>query len=182
MDRMAYALRAELATWPASHPLRDRYLRFLTARGGSAMHRDGGPEHVTTSCFVFSHDFSQVLLCFHRKGRFWVQLGGHIERGDADPAAAAFREAAEESGLRTISPLSRSALDLHRHDLHAAWGTCSAHWDIGYAGVTDPGTDLTVSPESEEVRWFPLYDLPTDVPPAGWRRRLQTVVTRAQHA
>ena len=30
---------------------------------------------------------TRALLCFHRKGRFWVQPGGHLDPGDVDPLA-----------------------------------------------------------------------------------------------
>lgn len=84
-------LAGELREWDAGAlaDLRDEYLAFLEQRGESALERDGGPEHVTASCFVLSPNLAQVLLCFHRKGRFWVQLGGHVEPGDGSVAAAA---------------------------------------------------------------------------------------------
>jgi hypothetical protein len=55
--------------------LRAEYVSFISTFPGTALDRDGGPEHVTASCFVFTPDLEQVLLCFHKKGRFWVQLG-----------------------------------------------------------------------------------------------------------
>lgn len=94
--------------------LRTEYLAYL-ADGGTA-HRDASPQHLTASTFVFSPDLRQVLLCYHRKGQFWVQLGGHVEPGDVSVAAAAAREMREESGLtglRLASPadLTRAARD-----------------------------------------------------------------------
>jgi hypothetical protein len=40
--------------------LRDEYVSFVRASPGSALDRDGGSEHVTASCFVFTPDFAQV--------------------------------------------------------------------------------------------------------------------------
>ena len=134
--------------------LRDAYLRFLTTAGDASLRRDGGPEHVTGSCFVFSPDFDQVLLCFHRKGKFWVQFGGHIEPQDVSVAAAAQREAREESGIGGLVLLSPAIMDLDRHELHAGF-SCTAHWDVGFAAVANPDTAISVSDESEDVRWFP---------------------------
>lgn len=116
LDNLLTSLQALSASGP-----RDEYLRFLNAAGDAALRRNGGPEHVTGSCFVFSPAFDHVLLCFHRKGQFWVQFGGHIETKDASVADAAQREAREESGIGDLLLLSPAIVDLDRHDLHAGF-------------------------------------------------------------
>lgn len=165
-------LLSDLMALPESGP-RNAYLRFLRAAGDAALRKNGGPEHVTGSCFVFSPEFDHVLLCFHRKGQFWVQFGGHIESEDASVAEAAQREAREESGMSGIVLLSPAIMDLDRHDLNAGFA-CTAHWDVGFAAVIAPGAKISVSEESEDVRWFPVNELPTQVP-AGFSARLDHV-------
>ena len=150
---------------------RDAYLRFVKSAGDAALRRNGGLEHVTGSCFVFSPEFDRVLLCFHRKGQFWVQFGGHIESKDASVAEAAQREAREESGIGDLVLLSPAIVDLDRHDLHAGF-SCTAHWDVGFAAAAAPDAEVAVSDESEEVRWFPINELPVQVP-AGFCARLE---------
>ncbi|MDJ0319898.1 NUDIX domain-containing protein [Pseudarthrobacter sp. PS3-L1] len=152
---------------------RDAYLRFVNFAGDAALRRDGGPEHVTGSCFVFSPEFDRVLLCFHRKGQFWVQFGGHIEATDASVAEAAQREAREESGIGELVLLSTAIVDLDRHDLHAGF-SCEAHWDVGFTAVITPDVEIEVSDESEDVRWFPINELPANVP-TGFGARLDRV-------
>ena len=152
-------------------------MRFLTFAGDAALRRDGGPEHVTGSCFVFSPAFDRVLLCFHRKGQFWVQFGGHIEPKDASVAEAAQREAREESGIVDVILLSTAIVDLDRHDLNAGF-SCTAHWDVGFAATIDPDVEIVVSDESEDVRWFLIDELPDQVP-TGFRARLAYVRHRA---
>lgn len=161
-----------LRALPESGP-RDEYLRFLNEAGDAALRRDGGPEHVTGSCFVFSPGFDRVLLCFHRKGQFWVQFGGHLEPEDASVAEAAQREAREESGIGDLVLLSPAIMDLDRHDLHSGF-SCTAHWDVGFAAVISPNVMTSVSHESEDVRWFPINDLPAQVP-ASFSVRLEQV-------
>ena len=168
LDNLSTSLRA----LPDSGS-RDAYLRFLDAAGDAALHRNGGPKHVTGSCFVFSPGFDRVLLCFHRKGQFWVQFGGHIESTDASVAEAAQREAREESGIGDLVLLCSAIMDLDRHDLHAGF-SCAAHWDVGFAAVVAPSVVTSVSDESEDVRWFPINELPAQVP-AGFRARLDNV-------
>ncbi|WP_236553558.1 NUDIX hydrolase [Rathayibacter sp. VKM Ac-2803] len=163
----------ELREWrPGSlEDLRDEYLGFLAARGASALERDGGPEHLTASCFVLSPGLDRVLLCFHRKGRFWVQLGGHVEPGDASLADAALREAREESGVADLRLLGHLPVDIDRHGLGSGFGRCSTHWDVGYAAVADPDAPVAVSDESDDVAWWPVDALPDEVPP-GFAARL----------
>lgn len=156
---------------------REAYLRFFTSGGDAVLRRDGNPEHVTGSCFVFSPAFDRVLLCFHRKGQFWVQFGGHIESQDASVAEAAQRETREESGIADLVLLSTAIVDLDRHDLNAGFA-CTAHWDVGFAAIIDPDVGTAVSDESEEVRWFPIGELPDQVP-TGFGARVEYVRRRA---
>lgn len=165
-------LHTSLSALPESEP-RDAYLRFLNAAGEAALRRNGGPEHVTGSCFVFSPAFDQVLLSFHRKGQFWVQFGGHIESTDASVAETAQRETREESGIAELVLLSPAIMDLDRHDLNSGF-SCAAHWDVGFAAVIAPDAEISVSDESEDVRWFPIDALPAEVP-AGFGARLERV-------
>ena len=126
--------------------------------------RDSGPEHVTGSAFVFTPDLTQVLLCFHRKGQFWVQLGGHVELEDGSVAGGALREAREESGLADLTLLRPGPVDLDRHGLGDGFGRCAVHWDVGYAVVAHGSLEATVSEESEALAWFPVTDLPENTP------------------
>lgn len=142
--------------------LRQEYLSFLDRVGVAALRRGAGAAHVTASCFVFSADLQATLLCFHRKGRFWVQTGGHIEPEDVSVPAAALREAREESGLVGLA-LVPGLLDLDRHELSAGFGACRTHWDVGFAALARTDELPRVSAESEEVGWVPIDDLPTQL-------------------
>lgn len=161
---------ADLAALPPS-ATRDAYLEFVSSNGDAALRREGGPEHLTASCFVFSPDLTRTLLCFHRKGGFWVQFGGHLEPQDASLASAAQREAREESGIDDLALLSAAIVDLDRHDLHGGF-SCAAHWDTGFVAVVAAATTITVSDESDDVRWFPVDALPEGAV-AGLAERLR---------
>ena len=156
-------LRA-LKDWPGPTrrlaQLRQEYVEFIGSRDIDALRRDGGSDHLTASCFIFSADLERTLLCFHRKGRFWVQTGGHVEAGDGSIPGAALREAREESGLAGLH-LVPGVLDLDRHELGDGFGACRTHWDVGFAALTTTVERPRVSEESEEVAWFSIRDLPT---------------------
>lgn len=161
----------------ANHQESSRFAAFVTTHGDNALWKTGGPEHLTASCFVFSPDLQWTLLCFHGKGRFWVQFGGHLEPSDSGLASAAAREAREESGIATLELLDPPVISLDRHDLNGGF-TCSAHWDIGFIAVVSTDVATAVSHESEDVRWFPLDDLPDNLAP-GLAPRLVNLASEA---
>jgi 8-oxo-dGTP pyrophosphatase MutT (NUDIX family) len=165
---------------PAQVRLSGEYRAFVRERQAAALERDGGPEHLTGSCFVLTPDLSQVLLCFHRKGQFWVQLGGHVESHDKTVAAAAYREAHEESGLTDIRPFDTTPVDLHRHLLPSSFGTCRVHWDVGFVGFADVDTVPVVSAESQALAWFGVDRLPPQAP-EDLALRLRTVLGEVAH-
>ena len=166
----------ELEQAPAD-AARSAFVAFARSRGEAALARSGGPEHLTASCFVLTPDLTQALLTHHRKGRFWVQLGGHLEPGDTSLADAARREGREESGVDDLQLLTERVLDLDRHELHGGF-SCAAHWDVGFVAVVSPAAAVHVSPESLDVRWFAVDALPAAVPP-GFPERLATIRARA---
>lgn len=165
-DPRTVALAEVLTAWaPCDGHLqvvRTEYLAYL-ADGGTA-DRDASPQHLTASTFVLSPDLQHVLLCYHRKGRFWVQLGGHVEPGDPSVAAAAAREAHEESGLSGLELARLTPVDLDRHALGHGFGRCAVHWDVGYVAFAPTDSVPVVSEESDDVAWWPVDALPEEVP------------------
>jgi 8-oxo-dGTP pyrophosphatase MutT (NUDIX family) len=155
--------------------LRAEYVSFISAFPGTALDRDGGPEHVTASCFVFTPDLERVLLCFHKKGRFWVQLGGHIEPSDESVSSAAFREAREECGIDDIRQAGAGVLDVDRHSLGDGFTRCGVHWDVGFGAIAGTGRAPSASAESDDVAWWRVGALPDNVPP-NFGRRLRRIL------
>ena len=172
-----------LSRWrpPDAHQerLRRGYLEHLD-RHVDGIWRNGPPEHLTASCFVLDPGAEQVLLTLHRKGGFWVQLGGHCEPGDEDLAHAALREAREESGVEQLALLP-GPVDLDRHALPGAFGRCREHLDVAYAATAPLSAVPAASDESEDVAWWPVDALPDgvveDLPPR--LARVAALISRA---
>jgi 8-oxo-dGTP pyrophosphatase MutT (NUDIX family) len=139
--------------------LRSAYVAHLEAHD-DGLWKDGPPAHLTASAMVLDPEGDRVLLTLHRKGGFWAATGGHLEPADATLAAAALREATEESGVAGLRLVGPGPVDLDRHELSSAFGRCREHLDVRYAVVALPGAEPVVSDESDDVAWFPADDLP----------------------
>jgi 8-oxo-dGTP pyrophosphatase MutT (NUDIX family) len=156
------ALRV-LTDWPApddaQEQLRASYVEHLVTHP-DGLSRTCVPAHLTASALVLDSTGRNALLTLHRKGNFWGQFGGHCETQDSTLAAAALREATEESGIAGLRLTQPDPVDLDRHALSGAFGTCGEHLDVRYAAVAPVGAEPVVSDESHDVRWFPVDALP----------------------
>ncbi|MER5909024.1 NUDIX hydrolase [Streptomyces sp. NPDC001982] len=147
-----------LKTYEGQDELRQAYLDHLAA------HPDGiwkscHAGHLTASALVIDPERGRVLLTLHKKLKMWLQMGGHCEPQDASLAAAALREATEESGVAGLALLPGGPVRLDRHPIPPP---CHVHLDVQYAAVAPRDAEHAISDESLDVRWF-AYDEVADV-------------------
>ncbi|MDX6325102.1 MAG: hypothetical protein QOK15_1456 [Nocardioidaceae bacterium] len=167
MSRLHDDAVAVLTEWSAptvaQERLRQEYVAHLE-RHSDGHERSCHPDHITASTVVLSGDGSAALLTLHAKARQWFQLGGHLEPTDATLAAAALREATEESGLTGLE-LDARPLQLNTHDVPFCGGRPGTrHLDVRFLAVAPAGAAHAVSAESLDVRWWPVEALPSDEP------------------
>lgn len=154
-----------LTGWRPTDPKQDAVrlavLAFVLARP-DACQRACIPGHITASTLVLDHSGLLAALTLHPRLQRWVQLGGHCEDDDADIAAAALREATEESGIAglTVDPVPAA---IHVHALTCSLGQPTHHLDVQFVARAPEGAELIVSDESLDLQWWPVEQLPDGV-------------------
>jgi 8-oxo-dGTP pyrophosphatase MutT (NUDIX family) len=152
-------LDAWIAPDPAQESMRLRFLEHLLDHA-DGLSRSCAPEHITASALIVSPERGEVLLVLHAKAGRWLQTGGHCEPGDPTLAAAALREATEESGIAGLT-LTMMPVRLDRHPAPCRRGVVEKHLDVQYLAIAPPGARPTRSSESLDLAWFPFDALPS---------------------
>lgn len=150
-----YAPEREAGADDGQAELSQAYLDHL-AQHDDGMWKACGAGHLTASALVIDPEREKVLLTLHRKLRMWLQMGGHCEPQDTTLAAAALREATEESGITGLTLLPGGPVRLDRHPIPSP---CTWHLDVQYAALAPAGAAERISEESLELRWFDYEDV-----------------------
>ncbi|MFI5936671.1 NUDIX hydrolase [Actinoplanes sp. NPDC051494] len=142
---------------------RHRTLDLMSA-GPVSMTRAHRAGHVTASTLIVGED-RRVLLCLHGRLGLWMQVGGHCEPGDGTLAAAALREATEESGITGLR-LDPDPIDVDVHAVRCAPADGepageSWHYDVRFLAVCPAGAVEQISDESSALAWFAAGELPS---------------------
>jgi 8-oxo-dGTP pyrophosphatase MutT (NUDIX family) len=167
------------ATSEDADSARKRTLELL-ADGPVATTRAHRAGHLTASALVVD-PAGRVLLCLHGRLGMWMQLGGHCEPADGSLAAAALREATEESGLQGLL-LDPVPIDVDIHPVRCAPGdgspaTPSFHFDVRFVAFAPRGAVEQISDESADLAWFAPDALPSPLAP-GVRQQIGPALAR----
>jgi 8-oxo-dGTP pyrophosphatase MutT (NUDIX family) len=141
----------------AQRQTRDEIVRFVE-RAPRPLERENLEGHLTASALIVAPD-GRALLMHHRKLDRWLQMGGHCD-GDANLAAAALREAEEESGIDGLVIDPRIVdVDIHTIPGRPASAERSEepehlHLDCRFVVLAPEGAVEHVSHESIALGWF----------------------------
>jgi 8-oxo-dGTP pyrophosphatase MutT (NUDIX family) len=150
-----------LSRFVGQDALKEAYLGFLAARE-DACRRSCEPGHITASALVLDATAEHALLTLHPRVGRWLQLGGHCEPGDETLAAAALREATEESGMRGLR-IEPTPIHLDVHPITCSLGKPTRHFDVRFLVRAPVGAQPVRSAESVDLQWWPLDSLPDNV-------------------
>jgi 8-oxo-dGTP pyrophosphatase MutT (NUDIX family) len=114
--------------------------------------------HVTGSAWIVSRALDAVVLLHHAKLDRWLQPGGHAD-GDAAVARVAYREAREETGLRSLQLASDDVFDVDVHEIPERPGEPRhLHYDVRFLFFGDRSEVPSAGNESHAVAWLELSD------------------------
>ena len=135
-------------------------LAFLAANE-NAFTRDNTIAHMTASAWVVNHDRTKVLMVYHKIYDSWSWTGGHAD-GEEDLLAVALREVTEETGVSSVTPVSKDIFSLEiltvdGHEKHGSYVPSHLHMNVTYLLEADEEEPLTVCEvENKGVAWFGL--------------------------
>ncbi len=141
---------------------KENILAFL-AENEDAFLRSNEMAHMTASAWVVNREKTKVLMVYHKIYDSWSWTGGHAD-GETDLLAVALREVREETGVKTVFPLSDDifsleALTVDGHEKHGQYVPSHLHLNITYLLEADEKETLTVcKDENKAVAWFSLED------------------------
>ena len=101
----------------------------------------------------------KVLMAYHKIYDSWAWTGGHAD-GEEDLLSVAVREAREETGLQTVTPVmeapfSVEILTVNGHEKKGQYVPSHLHLNVTYLLRGDDAEILTVKEdENAGVSWF----------------------------
>lgn len=149
--------------WPGESALTDRFLAFVSEHEDCLL-RACVPGHITASAWILSPSGDSALMTHHKKLGRWLQLGGHVD-GESQVELACLREAQEESGMQAFTFVpwfgeDLVPLDLDVHKIPARKSEpLHEHWDVRFLLRAEPGQELVLSDESNQLQWVPAGSL-----------------------
>jgi 8-oxo-dGTP pyrophosphatase MutT (NUDIX family) len=100
-----------------AHKSRELTLGLLLQTAAPFSRRQFAPGHITSTALVLHPTESKVLFMHHHRLGLWLLPGGHVEDADASLAAAAAREALEETLVQIDTAQSPRLVGIDVHGI-----------------------------------------------------------------
>ena len=137
---------------------REQILAFLK-KGETPFSRDNRLAHMTASAWIVNAERTKVLMCYHDLYDSWSWTGGHAD-DDENLLSVSLREAAEETGLKSICPVSEKILSLEvltvdGHEKRGDYVSSHLHMNVTYLLEADETEPLRIREgENSALHWF----------------------------
>ena len=135
-------------------------LRYLE-RHDDAFLRENPVAHMTASAWVVNPARDKVLMVYHRIYDSWSWTGGHAD-GETDLLRVALREVTEETGVRSVRPVTEALFSLEivnvdGHEKRGEYVSSHLHLNVTYLLEADDTEPLRIcEDENRGVAWFGL--------------------------
>lgn len=136
-------------------------LSYIMQHGQNVLLRENSVAHITSSGFLMNEQRDKVLLIHHNIRNTWAWTGGHAD-GDGHLLHVAIKEAAEETGVAAIAPLSAeiASLDIlpvFAHERKGKYVNAHLHLSVAYILICDENERVRPRfSENTDVRWFSI--------------------------
>lgn len=144
--------------------VKNKMLEFLKTVGNLSFYRDSLSGHFTASSFLINKDKTSVCFGHHKKLNKWLFLGGHFD-GDNDPLFVSIKEAKEESGIKSISPVSNHIFDIGMY-LIPSYKNVPAHYHFDVTFILQAHSDefKINNEEMNDLKWVSI-----ESPKSHWK-------------
>lgn len=162
-------------------------LEYIRLFPHNILTRENEFAHITSSGLILNRELTKVLMIYHNIFDTWAWTGGHAD-GEGDLLAIAMKEAREETGLASLTPLTERMLSLDilpvcGHRKNGRWVSAHMHLNSAYVLIADERDALRVKPdENSGVEWFPVEELKTRVTEEYFPELYGRIVERARRA
>ena len=135
-------------------------LRFLE-QNEDAFLRSNRIAHMTASAWVVNPARDKLLMVYHKIYDSWSWTGGHAD-GETDLLSVALREVTEETGVRSVRPVTDDIYSLEivtvdGHEKRGEYVSSHLHLNVTYLLEADDRSPLRVcEDENKGVAWFSL--------------------------
>jgi len=136
-------------------------LNYIENFGNNVLLRENEIAHLTSSGFIMNKTLDKVLLVHHNIRDVWSWTGGHAD-GDEDLLHVALKEAAEETGILDVYPLSNhiasiDILPVFGHVKKSKYVNAHLHLSIAYILIAEENNEVRICKEENSgVEWFSI--------------------------
>lgn len=126
--------------------------------------RDNLLMHMTASSIIVNKEKTKTLMAYHNIYNSWAWTGGHAD-GESDMMRLALREAREETGIQTLTPIGDAPVSIEilhvlPHMKRGKYVGLHLHFNLTYAFIGDENEPLRVKEdENARVGWLPIDEL-----------------------
>lgn len=102
--------------------------------------------HITSSAFIMNQSFDKALMIHHNIRNAWAWTGGHVD-GDSDLLHIAIKESKEETGIKTLTALTKEIVSLDilpvvGHMRRNKYVSAHLHLSVAYILIADEKEEI----------------------------------------